>query len=111
VGLTESLQTGGNVAQGMLGIQNFFKGSPHKVSYGDLRLEPMMFQDDLGRLCHTYYEAQSANDKIESVMNLKQLQVHVYKSSYLLLGSKKNVHDIRKFMEKNPLQLNGKALK
>ena len=123
MGLTESKQTDGNIAQGMLGsallstlnlstgIQNFFSSSTHKISYGDTRLEPLMFQDDLGRLCRTANEAQAANDKIEQVMNLKQLQVNIDKSSYLLIGPRKRVHEIRELIKENPLTINGKETK
>ena len=92
VGMTSKAETGENVTQGQIGsglistlnlsegVQDFFSGSVDEVSYGTLRLGPVMFQDDLGCLSTSAQGAQAGNHKIETIMNLKQLKINVDKS-------------------------------
>ena len=59
----------------------------------------------------TLESARSCNNKIETIMNMKQLNVNVDKSSYILLGGKDQVAKIRKYITENPLLLNGEIVK
>ena len=122
-GTTKSTETGENVVQGMIGsgllstlnlstgVEDFFSGSEDEVSYGEHRLEPLLFQDDIGRLSTSVHAAKAGNLKIEALMNLKQLQLNVDKSNYILLGKKDQVSKIQQLIQKNPILLNGIEMK
>ena len=53
-----------------------------------------------------YQSGKDGNDKIEQIVNLKQLQANIYKSSFLLGGPRKSVQEIRKLIKENPLTIN-----
>ena len=76
------------------GVQQFFKSSSSEASYADVRLGPLIFQDDLARICLNVQAAQAGNDKVETITNLKQLEINIDKSSYILLGNKNKVEEI-----------------
>ena len=82
------------------GVQQFFKSSSHEASYADsVRLGPLIFQDDLARICLNVQAAQAGNDKVETITNLKQLEINIDKSSYILLGNKNKVEEIRRLQQ------------
>ena len=61
-------------------IQEFFKQSTNEISYSDIKLGPLIFQDDLARMTSSVHDAQAGNDKVACVTNLKQLEVNIDKS-------------------------------
>lgn len=92
VGLTEEKDTGPSVAQGSVegalisavtpdnGVKDFFADSDEEVSYGDLLLRPLIFQDDVARLSEDRQSAQSGNDKMETMIETKLLDFNLDKS-------------------------------
>ena len=78
VGLTEECNTGEGVGQGTLegafvsavnldnGVNDFFKDSENEISYADLQLRPVLYQDDVARSCGSIDSLQSANDRMEA---------------------------------------------
>ena len=70
----------------------------------------MIFQDDLARVSTSAEAAQKGNDRIEKITNLKQLEINIEKSSYIILGNKKKVSEIRQFIQNKPLTLNNKVI-
>ena len=119
VGMSQAVQTGANIGQGTIGgaliralnlsngVQSFFMGSPDEISYGQLKLEPLIFQDDLARLSITVQSAQAANDKIDTIMGLKQLQLNIDKSCFILIGNIDRVNEIRNIIAQTPLTFKG----
>ena len=73
VGLSEPVSLGENIAQGSIGgalistvnldytVNNLFKDSQYEISYCDIRLQPLIFQDDLSRLSSSPEDAQAGN--------------------------------------------------
>ena len=65
VGTTEEAETGENIGQGTGegaiisaanisdGITKAFKHSSQEISYGEEMLQPLLFQDDIARVCDT----------------------------------------------------------
>ena len=96
-GSTDKAETGENVTQGSIGgglasalnlavdVDTFFEGSADEVCYGNVRLQPTMFQDDLGRCSTSVQAAQSGNDKMDIIMNMKQLNITVYVFFYYVV--------------------------
>ena len=115
--------TGENVSQGTVGsgllsslnlgqgVHDFFQGSTTEISYGNTRLEPLCFQDDVARVCNSREAAQAGCNKMEAITSLKQLEINVDKSSYILLGSKTKISEIRNMIKSNPITFMGETIK
>ena len=58
------------------GMEEFFKGSGDEITYGEVRLQPLMFQDDVVRLTDSVHAARAGNTRIMNVVKLKQLEMH-----------------------------------
>ena len=99
-GLTEEADVGEVVGQGTVGgalasqvnidrgVDRYFCGSKDEVSYGTVRLQPLVFQDDVARLAGDIKSAQAGNLKLSFVMREKQLKVHPDKTGFIAIGPK-----------------------
>ena len=99
-GLTEEANVGEVIGQGTVGgalvsqvnidrgVDRYFCGSKDEVSYGTVRLQPLIFQDDVARLAGDFKSAQAGNLKLSFVMREKQLKVHPDKTGFIAIGSK-----------------------
>ena len=83
------------------GINAHFQGSEDEVAYSDLRLQPLLFQDNLGRLSTSRDSAQAGNIKIEACFDTKLLDANTDKTVYILIGDKKN--NLKNQIDQNPL--------
>ena len=118
-GLTDRAETGDNFAQGSAGaalvsslnldcvITDQFTGSQHELHYGQVRLQPLIYQDDPARGCDNVVSAQAGNDKIVSVIKSKQLELNLDKSCYLLLGNLQHIKKVRQQIKEIPLIIDG----
>ena len=123
VGMTDSFITGPTVSQGSIGgglisainldffINKFFFSTDNEVFYHDVRLQPLIYQDDLGKFSSSRKDAQAGNDKIEACMESKLLNLHQDKSCFIVIGNKKVTGGIYKELELSPLTLYGKIMK
>ena len=123
VGTSSSEETGEGVGQGTLDgaiisacsidntVNNFFSKSNHEISYGDVNLQPLLFQDDIFRMCEDALSAQLGNELIDAVMETKLLDFNLDKSCYIIIGEKKAQQKIREDFSNNPLNLSGKPMK
>ena len=93
------------------GITSQFKGSENEISYSDLRIQPLIFQDDVARLCTSRNDAQAGNIKIESCLESKLLDPNTDKTVFIILGNKKSANKIREDISENPLILNNTVIK
>ena len=75
----------------------------NKAAYSDVRLQPMILQDDLSRLCCSADSARAAVRRMENIMKLKQLTINVSKSSYIVCKNSSEYEQIRKEFEIKPL--------
>ena len=123
VGETNSIESGetfsqGSIAGGLISsgnldhsINSFFKNSIYEPSYINLRLQPLIYQDDLARCSLDVKSAHAGNQFIETCLETKLLDLHSDKSCFLLVGTSKNVECLRKDLRINPLTLYRKELK
>ena len=123
VGTSSSADTGEGVGQGTLDgaivsacsidntVNTFFSKSSHEVSYGGVNLQPLLFQDDIFRMCEDIFSAQAGNELIDCVMETKLLDFNLDKSCFIIIGGKKAQEDIRESLISNPLKLSGKDMK
>ena len=83
VGITKAATVGETVAQGSIGgglvssinldseVNNFFAGSLDEAAYSNIRLQPMILQDDLSRLCCSADSARAAIRRMENSLSQK----------------------------------------
>ena len=69
-----------------LNVNDYFKSSIDEESYGEVRLQPLMWEDDLVQGAEGVTEAQVGNIKLSKVMNSMQLKIHLTKSKYIVVG-------------------------
>ena len=123
VGMSDSAKLGENITQGSIGgalistvnldytVNNHFRTSNHEISYVSSRLQPLIFQDDLCRMCSSPSDAQAGNMMIESCMESKLLDLNTDKSCYIVIGSDKSTAKIKSELKDNPLILCGDQMK
>ena len=123
IGVTNSFEVGPTVAQGSIGrglisscnldfsLNQYFKSSSSEAYYHDLRLQPLIYQDDLGRFSDSILSAQDGASKIESCMESKLLDLHSDKSCFLIIGNHSERNIAHKELETNPIKLYGKPMK
>ena len=85
------------------GMMDMFTSSEEEVSYGGVRILPLMFQDDIMRIADCVASARAGNIKVDSVMKGKQLCLNKEKTAYIMFGSSKLLDPARKSMEISPI--------
>ena len=123
VGETKEAETGENIGQGTLEgaiisaasidytVDSFFRYSMDEISYGSVKLQPMLFQDDISRLSTTVQGAQAGNVRMENVMESKLLDFNLDKSCAILMGAKGVKDEMENELKDNPLTLCGQTMK
>ena len=135
-GLTEEEEVGDCLAQGTagaglisaanldLGLQKKFNASndsntinssnnsntnntSNEVLYfGDIRIQPLAYQDDVGSICQNVDMVRNQASKLTKMLSEKTLEAHENKSGVLILGSRKFQKKITKEIEENPIDFN-----
>ena len=123
VGMTDSFLTGPTVSQGSIGgglistinldfsVNRFFYKSTNEIFFHDVRLQPLIYQDDLGRFASCRMDAQAGNRKIEACMETKVLDLHPDKSCYIVIGNTQAADEMRSEIKMHPLTLYGQVMK
>ena len=114
VGISEERSIGENIGQGTIGgalvsgqnldcdIFETFEKCTSEVCYGSVRMQPVLYQDDLIRMVNSVEGAQEGNYRVEAAMKSKPLIVHPDKSVYLLAGNRSMLEKINLELKKNP---------
>ena len=123
VGETEEKETRENIGQVTLyganisaanidfTVNMFFKDSIDELSYGEPRLQPLLFQDDINRVATSVLTAQKGNNQNESVVETMLLDFNLDKSCYIVMGNEKAKKSLNMELEENPLMLCGQIIK
>ena len=122
-GMTDVAATGENVAQGSIGgglisslnldktVTSYFAGA-EEASYMNMKLSPILFQDDSIRFSTSIEEVQKGNILMSNAMRIKQLDLNVDKCGVIIFGSKKKVDEIKSEVEnKKYFSMNGSEIK
>ena len=114
-GLSETAVVGDCIGQGTAGgaivsaanldqgLKQYFNDSKDEVYFGNVRLQPVAYQDDLGHANNDVRQAQVGNTKLACMLQDKGLQAHEDKTCYILFGSKKYKENVKKDLEHTPL--------
>ena len=87
-----------------------FRHSPYELSYGEEELNPLLFQDDIARVCDSVEAAQHGNELVSHVMETKLLDFNLDKSCYLVVGKSDYKKAISNQLESVPLTLSGSPM-
>ena len=114
VDVIKEAETGENIGQGTGegaiisaasiddGISRAFKHSTHEISYGEEMLKPLLFQDDISRMCDNPASAQHGNELVNHVMESKLLDLNQDKSVYIVVGNKEARQKMAKELAETP---------
>ena len=101
VGTSDAQETGEGVGQGTLDgallsagsidftVNKFFSKSSYEISYGSINLQPLLYQDDLFRLCLDPFSAQIENTFMDNIMESKLLDFNLDKSCYIVAARRR----------------------
>ena len=69
------------------GVETYFRGSKDEDAYRRVKLQPLIYVDDLLRSNHNMNCLRDGNIKLDFLLREKQLEAHPTKSGYLIFGS------------------------
>ncbi len=55
------------------GVEEFFSSSTWEVCFGRVRLQPCLYQDDIGRMASSLLEAEAGNKFLATMLEMKLL--------------------------------------
>ena len=92
------------------GLQKYFNKTDDEtdddvLKYGETRIQPIAYQDDVGSICENVEMARKHADKLSKLTKEKVLEAHPEKSGILILGSKKFKTKVEKELNENPIYL------
>ena len=122
-GPTERAEAGPTLAQGGIGgslvsqryldeiMNNNFQLSTDEDFYGDVRLQPVIYQDDLIRSAKNVDDTRSGNMRLDMTMKEMALDCHPTKSCYLVYGSDSYKEQVEQETKDDPIMLGSMVLK
>ena len=81
------------------GLQGYFASSTDELCYGSIRVQPLAYQDDVGRVSKSVSEARAGIIKIAAMLQDKGLQAHPDKTCFVVLGTKKFKESVARELE------------
>ena len=97
-GTTDEINVGAIVGQGTAGaalisainldkgLNEFFKDGNDIDKYGNIDLQPLAYQDDVGSLCKSVSNVRSQAEKMAKMISSKNLTAHPNKTGVTILG-------------------------
>ena len=71
-----------------LGVQGYFKSSLTKIKYGEVRVQPQEYQDDIAHAVPDNTSARVSSIKMSMMLRERLLRCHPTNTCYLVYGSK-----------------------
>ena len=114
-GLSETAFVGDCIGQGTAGgalvsqanlddgLMEYFGDSEAEITYGNIRVQPLAYQDDILRGSKSVLEAQVGNIKLAAMLRNKGLEAHPDKTCYIVCGTKKYKQKVAQDLERNSL--------
>ena len=85
------------------GLMEYFGESKDELQYGQVRLQPLAYQDDILRGAKDVMAAQVGNIKLAAMLEDKGLEAHPDKTCFLVCGSEKFRKQANKDLQSNPM--------
>ena len=93
------------------GVDEYFGDSDHEVFYGEVRMQPMSFVDDVARMASSRIAAQAGINLMQTLAETKLLSYHLDKSAALVVGNNDVRMKIEEELNLNPLILCNQPMK
>ena len=74
------------------GVNDMFCGSTDEVYYGTVRVQPVIFQDDILRLGDSLPSVIAGNVKMDAIMNQKKLKFNADKTGFIMMVSETKIN-------------------
>ena len=84
-------------------VNSYFDTSMVEDSYGEVRLQPCLYQDDLVRSSESIEDLRHGNMRLDAAMKEMSLEIHPSKSCYLIYGSSKFKQQMEQKMRYDPI--------
>ena len=85
------------------GVDEMFRGSRDEINYGTVRIQPLIFQDDVLRLADCLSSVKAGNMKIGNIMNQKKLKLNEDKTGFIMMGNEIEKKRTRVIIERSPI--------
>ena len=92
-------------------VDGELSGSEYEVSYAELVIQPLLYQDDVARLSTDLESVQMGNTRMEALAETKLLDYNLKNSCFVVIGNKKTRQDINEQLVNCPIQLCGQDMK
>ena len=105
---------GGALASGLdlaVGCKAYFEGSQDEISYGRVRCNPQLYQDDLLRVADSVESARAGNMRLLNMVRERQLSCHPSKTCYVIFGSQGYISKVKEQVAKEPIMLGDQITK
>ena len=80
-----------------------FKGSADEMMYGEVRVQPIIFQDDILRMGDNLASVKAGNTKIDVVMKQKKLVLNSDKTSFIIMGEGTEKKRTQMLIKRSPI--------
>ena len=122
-GNTDEAEAGAVLGQGSKGaglmsmrnldsvVDDYFSGSDDEDVIGSIRLQPLIWVDDLLRSSQGVQEVRNGNQKLNQIMKEMCLEIHPTKSNYLVVGATKFKKHVEEETKEDPIMLGETELK
>ena len=94
-----------------MGINDYFCSSWDEECYGNVRLQPLTFQDDEISCASEVRQVRAQATKMKFIMKEKGLEIHPDKSGFLAIGSKDFKEEVSKKTKEEPIMFGNIPLK
>ena len=85
------------------GLNQYFSGSSDETYYGQVRIQPVAYQDDVARASKSVLEVQAGNTKMSAMLQDKGLEAHPDKTCFIVMGSNDFKAKVYEDLKKCPL--------
>ena len=123
VGNTDTEEAGAVLGQGSKGaglmsmrnldcvVDDYFSGSEDEDVIGSVRLQPLIWVDDLLRSSQGVQEVRNGNQKLDKMIKEMCLQIHPTKSIYIVIGTSKFKKEVEEETKDDPIMFGEIKLK
>ena len=81
------------------GLKEYFGDSEAEIKYGNIKVQPLAYQDDIMRGSKSVLDAQVGNIKLAAMLRNKGLDAHPDKTCYIVCGTKKYKQKVAQDLE------------
>ena len=92
-------------------VHDYLSGSEDEDVLGSVRLQPLIWVDDLIRSSQGVQEVRNGNQKLDKMIKEMCLEIHPTKSNYLVIGTSKFKEDVKEETKDDPIMFGEIELK